>query len=114
MGVFAEFERSMIQGTSRAGLARARSEGKQLGRPRIAPELEKRILAALNKPGRTEGVRKIAERFNVDPSTVLGSATLSTSRQATPRKMMTQIRGLLKRGVSPGGVLRRFPRPTLN
>ena len=70
MGVFAEFERSMIQERVRAGLARARSEGKQLGRPRIAPELEKRILAALNKPGRTEGVRKIAARFGVDPSTV--------------------------------------------
>jgi hypothetical protein len=36
MGVFAEFERSMIQERVRAGLARARSEGK-LGRPPIAP-----------------------------------------------------------------------------
>jgi len=70
MGVFAEFERSMIRERVRAGLARARSEGKQLGRPRIAPELEKRILAALKAPGRTEGVRKIAARFGVDPSTV--------------------------------------------
>jgi DNA invertase Pin-like site-specific DNA recombinase len=34
MGVFAEFERAMIQERVRAGLARARSEGKQLGRPR--------------------------------------------------------------------------------
>jgi DNA invertase Pin-like site-specific DNA recombinase len=33
MGVFAEFERSMIQERVRAGLARARSEGKRLGRP---------------------------------------------------------------------------------
>ena len=70
MGVFAEFERSMIQERVRAGLARARSEGRQLGRPRIAPELEKRIVAALKAPGRTEGVRKIASRFGVDPSTV--------------------------------------------
>ncbi len=38
MGVFAEFERAIIQERVRAGLARARSEGKQLGRPRIAPE----------------------------------------------------------------------------
>jgi DNA invertase Pin-like site-specific DNA recombinase len=37
LGVFAEFERSMIQERVRAGLARAKSEGKQLGRPRIAP-----------------------------------------------------------------------------
>ena len=35
MGVFAEFERSIIQERVRAGLARAKSEGKQLGRPRL-------------------------------------------------------------------------------
>src|SRR5580693_8280640 len=61
MGVFAEFERSMIQERVRAGLRRAKDEGKQLGRPRIPAELEARILAALKTPGRTEGVRKIAE-----------------------------------------------------
>jgi DNA invertase Pin-like site-specific DNA recombinase len=70
MGVFAEFERAMIQERVRAGLARAKSEGKRLGRPPIAPDLEQRIREALNKPGRTEGVRKIAERFGVDPGTV--------------------------------------------
>src|SRR5262249_8891290 len=43
MGVFAEFERSMIAERVRAGLKRAKAEGKQLGRPRIAPELEQRI-----------------------------------------------------------------------
>jgi DNA invertase Pin-like site-specific DNA recombinase len=70
MGVFAEFERAMIQERVRAGLARARSEGKRLGRPRLAAELEKRIGEALNKPGRIEGVRKIAERFGVSVGTV--------------------------------------------
>jgi DNA invertase Pin-like site-specific DNA recombinase len=40
MGIFAEFERAMIQERVRAGLARARSEGKRLGRPPIAPALE--------------------------------------------------------------------------
>jgi Resolvase, N terminal domain len=52
MGVFAEFERSIIQERVRAGLKRAKAEGKMLGRPRIAPELEARILAALKAPGR--------------------------------------------------------------
>jgi DNA invertase Pin-like site-specific DNA recombinase len=70
MGVFAEFERAMIQERVRAGLARAKSEGKRLGRPPIAPDLEQRIREALNAPGRTEGVRKIAERFGIDPGTV--------------------------------------------
>jgi len=47
MGVFAEFERSIIQERVRAGLKRAVSEGQTLGRPPIVPELEKRIPAAL-------------------------------------------------------------------
>jgi hypothetical protein len=67
--LFAEFERAMIQERVRVGLARAKSEGKRLGRPRIAPELEERIRKALATPGRP-GVRQIAERFGVDPGTV--------------------------------------------
>ena len=70
LGVFAEFERSIIQERVRAGLRRAKAEGKQLGRPRISAELEQQILAALRAPDRTEGVRKIAKRFGVDPGTV--------------------------------------------
>jgi DNA invertase Pin-like site-specific DNA recombinase len=35
MGVFAEFERAMIQERVRAGLARAKAEGKRLGRPKV-------------------------------------------------------------------------------
>lgn len=46
------FERSMIQERVRAGLARAKDEGKRLGRPPIATDLEKRIREALSKPGR--------------------------------------------------------------
>src|SRR5262249_23440562 len=69
LGVFAEFERTMIAERVRAGLARARSEGKRLGRPPIAPALEKRIREALAPPGRP-GVRVIAKQFGVDPGTV--------------------------------------------
>jgi len=67
MGVFAEFERSMIQERVRAGLRRAVDEGKQLGRPRIDSDLEQRIRDAL-KAGET--IRGIAAKFNVNPSTV--------------------------------------------
>jgi DNA invertase Pin-like site-specific DNA recombinase len=70
IGVFAEFERSIIQERVRAGLKRAKADGKMLGRPRIAPELEARILAALKAPGRTDGVRKIAARFGISAKTV--------------------------------------------
>src|SRR5438045_4116234 len=66
MGVFAEFERAMIAERVRAGLARARGEGKRLGRPPIAPALEKRIREALATLGRP-GVRVIAKQFGVNP-----------------------------------------------
>jgi DNA invertase Pin-like site-specific DNA recombinase len=62
--VFAQFERSMIGERVRAGLTRARGEGKRLGRAKEAA-----IRAALAVPGRP-GVRVIAGRFKVDPSTV--------------------------------------------
>ena len=81
MGVFAEFERSMIQERVRAGLARARDEGKRLGRPPIAPELEQRIREALAKPGRP-GVRKIAERFGETRARCRGSAAALSRAQA--------------------------------
>jgi DNA invertase Pin-like site-specific DNA recombinase len=55
MGVFAEFERSMIAERVHAGLARARSEGKQA-----------KVKAALAKPDRS-GVRKIAQKFGISP-----------------------------------------------
>jgi DNA invertase Pin-like site-specific DNA recombinase len=59
----------MIQKRVRAGLARAKDGGKRLGRPPIAPALEKRIREALATPGRP-GVRVIAKQFGVDPGTV--------------------------------------------
>jgi DNA invertase Pin-like site-specific DNA recombinase len=70
MGVFAEFERSIIAERVRAGMRRAKDAGKHLGRPRIPTEVEQRIREALKAPGRTEGVRKIAARFGVNASTV--------------------------------------------
>jgi DNA invertase Pin-like site-specific DNA recombinase len=66
MGVFAEFERSMIQERVRAGLARARSEGKRLGRPPTSPETEQAIREALKQ----SSVRKVARQFDVSPGTV--------------------------------------------
>jgi len=69
MGVFAEFERAMIQERVRAGLQRARSEGKQLGRPKIGADLERAILADLRKRGRP-GVRAIAAAHGVAVNTV--------------------------------------------
>jgi DNA invertase Pin-like site-specific DNA recombinase len=69
LGVFAEFERAMIKERVRAGLARARSEGKTLGRPKIGGETERAIQAALKKKNRP-GLRKIASTLGVGVGTV--------------------------------------------
>jgi DNA invertase Pin-like site-specific DNA recombinase len=39
LGVFAEFERAIIVERTNAGLARARAQGRRLGRPLISPSL---------------------------------------------------------------------------
>jgi DNA invertase Pin-like site-specific DNA recombinase len=43
LGVFAEFERAMIVERVKAGLERAPSEGKRLGRPMLSPDKERRV-----------------------------------------------------------------------
>jgi DNA invertase Pin-like site-specific DNA recombinase len=58
----------MIQERVRAGLARARAQGKRLGRPRINAKLERRIRDALAKGDR--GILKIAADFGVGSGTV--------------------------------------------
>jgi DNA invertase Pin-like site-specific DNA recombinase len=68
MGVFAEFERAMIRERVNAGLARARSEGKTLGRPRTDAKIEAAIKADLQR--RKLGIRKIATKHKVGVGTV--------------------------------------------
>jgi DNA invertase Pin-like site-specific DNA recombinase len=68
VSVFAEFERAMIQERVRAGLARARTEGKRLGRPRIDARVERRIREALAKGDR--GILRIAADLGVGSGTV--------------------------------------------
>jgi DNA invertase Pin-like site-specific DNA recombinase len=66
-GVFAEFERSMIQERVRAGLSRAVARGVRLGRPRVSAKTETHIRAA-RKAGK--GIRKIASELQVGVSVV--------------------------------------------
>ena len=46
MGVFAEFEREMIRERVNAGLARAKAQGKRLGRPPVSSDVERAIREA--------------------------------------------------------------------
>jgi DNA invertase Pin-like site-specific DNA recombinase len=67
LGVFGEFERSMIQERVRAGLKRARAQSKTLGRPRVSLAIEENVLA-LRKQGR--GMRAIARELHLGNCTV--------------------------------------------
>ena len=66
-GAFPEFERTMIRQRVRAGLKRAVDAGKQLGRPRIDPALEKRIQTQLQAG---KGILKVAAECGVGSGTV--------------------------------------------
>lgn len=68
MGVFAEFERAMIRDRVNAGLARARLEGRKLGRRRIDKKLETAIAADLKSGG--TGIQKLAKKHGVGVGTV--------------------------------------------
>jgi DNA invertase Pin-like site-specific DNA recombinase len=72
MGVFAEFERSMIRERVLAGMSRAAAQGtrsgKPIGRPRIEPETEASIRASLERGD--IGMRRVAVQFGVATGTV--------------------------------------------
>lgn len=66
-GVFAEFERSMIQERVKAGLKRARAAGKTLGRPTVGPAVEANV-RALRVQGK--GMNAIARAVGCGVGTV--------------------------------------------
>src|SRR5262249_26009083 len=77
MGVFAEFERAMIQERVRAGLARARGEGKRLGRPPIPPHSRNESV----RPWRLLGgpvSASLPNSLELTPARCSGSAALSS------------------------------------
>ena len=66
-GVFAEFERSMIQERVRAGLARARAQGRKLGRPTVSAETVAAV-RAIRATGK--GMLSIAKQLGIGTATV--------------------------------------------
>jgi DNA invertase Pin-like site-specific DNA recombinase len=67
LGVFAEFERGIIRERVNAGLARARANGTKLGRRRVDPTVEARILE-LKADG--HGILKIGRQLGIGTSVV--------------------------------------------
>ena len=71
MGVFAEFERAMIRERVLAGLARARAEGKHLGRKRLEDTDAKKVAAIKSLRARGTGFRRISRELGVGVGTVI-------------------------------------------
>jgi DNA invertase Pin-like site-specific DNA recombinase len=67
LGVFAEFERAMIVERVKAGISRARSQGKRLGRRPVADAVVQRIREQL---AGGSGILKTAKALNVGTGTV--------------------------------------------
>lgn len=67
LGVFSEFERAMIVERVKAGLKRAKAEGKVLGRPRVSASIEAKV-HMLRGNGR--GMRSIASELGIGNCTV--------------------------------------------
>ena len=67
LGVFSEFERAMIVERVKAGLSRARSQGRRLGRPSLGPDKERAVRRLLSKG---TGIVKTAKTVGVGVSAV--------------------------------------------
>ena len=75
-GVFAQYERSMIQARVVAGLDRARARGARLGRPRIDHAIEQAIRADLDAG---KGIRRTARDHGVGVSVVQRTKAAETA-----------------------------------
>ena len=71
LGVFAEFERAMIHARIMAGLARAKSQGVQLGRRRLEDTDADKVAAIMAARAKGTGLRRIARELGVGVGTVL-------------------------------------------
>jgi DNA invertase Pin-like site-specific DNA recombinase len=89
MGVFAEFERAMIVERVKAGLSRARSQGKRLGRRPVSADVVERIRAELVTG---TGILKTAKVLGVGTGTVHRiKQELSLAEESPPPKSTSRF-----------------------
>jgi DNA invertase Pin-like site-specific DNA recombinase len=94
--VFAEFERNMIIERVTAGMARAKAQGKVIGRPKTAESTELEILR-FRKLG--YGILKTARLAAVGVSTV--QRIVMSSNDEVARRALTSSEGTLSRSFDP-------------
>jgi DNA invertase Pin-like site-specific DNA recombinase len=100
MGVFAEFERAMIQERVKAGLQGAKAQGKVLGRPSTQLEKVDAIKAGLRAG--SVGIVKLAKLHGMGVGTVqrIKAALATTSRMGKP---LLRPRAIHSRTSGPSG-----------
>jgi DNA invertase Pin-like site-specific DNA recombinase len=84
LGVFAEFERSIIQERIHAGLARARTKGVRLGRPPAIERRAEREIIAARAAAPQKSTRAIARELGVSERHV--RRVLARDRPNAPRR----------------------------
>ena len=80
-GVFAEFERSMIQARVKAGLERAKASDKTLGRAKTPPNIERRVQRLLRDK---VGKKSIARQLGIGVSVVQRIAAIAADEEGPP------------------------------
>jgi DNA invertase Pin-like site-specific DNA recombinase len=77
LGGLAEFERELIRARTGEGRARAKANGKVLGRkPKLSPHQQHE---AIQRRDSGESIRSIARSYNVDPSTISADGLIARS-----------------------------------
>ena len=80
LGVFSEFEREIIRERVRAGLNRAKAQGKKLGRPRCDDPKRLAAIRRLRKQG--VGINKIARQLGIGVSAVQRIVSATSASEA--------------------------------
>lgn len=72
LAAVADFERDLIIERTQAGQARARAEGKHMGRPASTSEAQRAAIRAAFKGPKPVTVTEIAKRYSVSRATIIG------------------------------------------
>ena len=115
MGVFAEFERAMIQERVRAGLRRAKDEGKQFGRPKIAADVEAAIQASLRRKDRLASANRRQARHQRQHGAAHRARPMIDTRRSLgaggPPRWDPRPPSTICRSAEPGRAVQRWPTP---
>lgn len=84
LGSVAQFERDLIIERTRAGMMRAKAQGKQVGQPLKMTDKRKAEVEAMIKAGMT--VKDVARRFKLAPNTIYNHYDREALRALRPQK----------------------------